>query len=356
METESDGEDLMAGEETSVGEMLRETADRLFGVHCDTVTQRAADAGTWPARLWAAVEEAGLHRALVPESAGGFGVAVADALSLLKIAGSHAAPLPLPETMLASWLLASAGLAIPDGALSVGPVRADESLKLTPEGHLSGTLTRIPWARDVVQLVVLVGDKVVLAGRETWSVEPGENVAREPRDTVRLNGSVTVVGAATMTAADLIAIGAAMRTQQIAGALTRLTEMTTQYAQDRVQFGRPLGKFQAVQQNLAILAGQTAAAVAAADLAAEAVADGLKILPIAAGKARAGEAAGIAAAIAHQVHGAIGFTLEHNLQFLTRRLWSWRDEFGKDAVWQRLLGRHMANVGANALWAEITAA
>jgi acyl-CoA dehydrogenase len=147
-----------------------------------------------------------------------------------------------------------------------------------------------------------------------------------------------------------------MRTQQIAGALTRLTEMTTQYAQERVQFGRPLGKFQAVQQNLAVLAGQTAAAVAAAGLAADAVASGLKILPIAAGKARAGEAAGIGAAIAHQVHGAIGFTLEHNLQFLTRRLWSWRDEFGKDSVWQRRLGRHMAEIGADGVWAAITAA
>jgi acyl-CoA dehydrogenase len=356
VETEGDGENLMVTEDVSVGDMLRETADRLFQVHCDTATQRAADAGTWPAALWVAVEEAGLHRALVPESVGGFGVAVPDALSLLKVAGSHAAPLPLPETMLASWLLAGAGLALPDGALSIGPVRPDESLTLTPAGHLSGTLTRIPWARDVAHLVVLTGGKILLAGRDIWSVEPGENVAREPRDTVRFDGSITAVGAATMTAADLIAIGAAMRTQQIAGALTRLTEMTTQYAQDRVQFGRPLGKFQAVQQNLAVLAGQTAAAVAAADLAAEAVAGGLKMLPIAAGKARAGEAAGIAAAIAHQVHGAIGFTLEHNLQFLTRRLWSWRDEFGKDSVWQRLLGRHVAKVGANALWAEITAA
>ncbi len=67
-----------------MGEMLRETADRLFQMHCDTVTRRMADQGTWPAALWAAVEEAGLHRALVPEEAGGFGVAVADALSLLK--------------------------------------------------------------------------------------------------------------------------------------------------------------------------------------------------------------------------------------------------------------------------------
>jgi alkylation response protein AidB-like acyl-CoA dehydrogenase len=154
----------------------------------------------------------------------------------------------------------------------------------------------------------------------------------------------------------LLAAGAALRTQQIAGALARLTEMTVHYAQDRVQFGRPIGKFQAVQQNLAMLAGQAAAAVAGADLAAGALADGIAVLPIAAGKARAGEAAGIGAGIAHQVYGAIGFTFEHHLHFLTRRLWSWRDEFGKDAAWNRLLGLHMARAGADRLWAEITAA
>jgi alkylation response protein AidB-like acyl-CoA dehydrogenase len=222
--------------------------------------------------------------------------------------------------------------------------------------HVSGTITRVPWARDVDRLVVLAGSQVALVGKESWSIEAGENVAREPRDTVRLNGVAVAAGPTNTTASDLIAVGAAMRTQQIAGALTRLTGMTTQYAQDRVQFGRPLGKFQAVQQNLAVLAGQAAAAMAAAGLAAEAVANGVKILPIAAGKARAGEAAGIAAAIAHQVHGAIGFTFEHNLHFLTRRLWSWRDEFGKDSAWNRLLGRHMAQAGADNLWAEITAA
>jgi len=343
----------------NVGDMLRETADRLFQAHCDTATQRAADQGTWPAALWSAIAEAGLPRALVPEEAGGFGVAVADALSLLKVAGAHAVPLPLAETMLASWLLAGAGIAVPDGPLTAGPVREGERVSLTPAGGgwcVSGTITRVPWARNVDRFVILANARVALVGRESWSIETGENVAREPRDTVRLDGVATAVGATKATVSDLIAVGAAMRTQQIAGALTRLTEMTTQYAQDRVQFGRPIGKFQAVQQNLAVMAGQTAAAVAAADLAAEAVADGIRILPIAAGKARAGEAAGIAAAIAHQVHGAIGFTFEHNLHFLTRRLWSWRDEFGKDTVWNRLLGRHMAQAGADGLWAEITAA
>ncbi len=342
----------------TIGDMLRETAGRLFQAHCDTATQRLADQGTWPVALWAAVEEAGLHRALVPEDAGGFGVPVADALSLLKVAGAHALPLPLAETMLASWLLAGAGLDIPDGPLTAGPVRDGESVVLTPDKggwHVSGTLTRIAWARDVDRMVVLAGARIALVGKDSWTIEPGENVAREPRDTVRFDGEAIAVGETSITAGALIAVGAAMRTQQIAGALTRLTEMTTQYAQDRVQFGRPIGKFQAVQQNLAVMAGQTAAAVAAADLSAEAVANGVKILPIAAGKARAGEAAGIVAGIAHQVHGAIGFTFEHNLHFLTRRLWSWRDEFGKDAVWQRRLGRHMAASGADQLWAEITA-
>jgi acyl-CoA dehydrogenase len=343
----------------SEGGMLRETADRLLQAHCDTATKRSADQGTWPAALWSAVEAAGLHRALVPEAAGGFGVSVTDALSLLIVAGAHAAPIPLAETMLASWLLAGAGLDIPDGPLTAGPVRDGETVTLTAMEngwHVSGTITRVPWGRDVDRLVVLAGDRVALVGKESWSIEPGENVAREPRDTIRLNGAAIAAGPTTVTASDLIAVGAAMRTQQIAGALTRLTEMTTQYAQDRVQFGRPLGKFQAVQQNMAVLAGQAAAATAAAGLAAEAVADGVKILPIAAGKARAGEAAGIAAAIAHQIHGAIGFTFEHDLHFLTRRLWSWRDEFGKDAAWHRLVGRHMAGAGADRLWAEITAA
>jgi acyl-CoA dehydrogenase len=363
LEAARDGEILMTDHEHSIGDMLRETADRLFRAHCDTATQRTADQGTWPAALWVAIEEAGLHRALVPEQAGGFGVTVPDALSLLKVAGAHAAPVPLAETMLASLLLAGAALEIPNGPATVGPVRDDEAVTLdraAEEWVLSGTMSRIPWARDASHMAVLAQHAgkpwVALVGRQSWTVEAGENIAREPRDTVRLHGSVIAAGPSDVNPSRLIAIGAAMRAQQIAGALTRLTEMCVQYAQDRVQFGRPLGKFQAVQQNLAVLAGQTAAAVAAADLAAEAVADATRILPIAAGKARAGEAAGIAAAIAHQVHGAIGFTSEHALHLLTRRLWSWRDEFGKEPKWNMMLGRHMAQAGADALWAEITAA
>jgi acyl-CoA dehydrogenase len=302
-----------------------------------------------------------LTKALLPEDAGGFGIGIVDALTLLRVAAAHAAPVPLAETMLAGWLLARAGIVVPDGVLSLGPVRAAEQAVLTQDGdgwRISGTLTRVPWARHASALAVLArqGDAcwVALVAPDSWTLGRGENTAHEPRDTVHLDGAVIAAAPVALSCDELQAAGAAIRTQQMAGALTRLTDITVQYAQDRVQFGKPIGKFQAIQQNLAVLAGQTAAAVAGADIAADALADGPRIMPIAAGKARAGDAAGIGAGIAHQVHGAIGLTFEHNLHFLTRRLWAWRDEFGRDAVWQRLLGLRMAQAGADQLWPAIT--
>jgi acyl-CoA dehydrogenase len=349
----------LTGDDASTRDMLRDTASRLLEAECQPRTLRDAEQGVWPAAAWAALAEAGLHRAMVPETAGGFGVSIPDALSLLRVTAEYALPLPLAETMLASWLLAQAGLPIPDGPLTVAPVTLSDSVVLS-NGTLSGTAARVPWGRNAVAAAVLLRQQdqtiVALVPRASWRLDTGENVAREPRDTLRFDGPVSHVGATWLDPGSFRAIGAAVRSQQIAGALVRLTAMTTQYAQDRVQFGRPIGKFQAVQQNLAILAGQAAAATAAADLAAEAIGDDIRVLPIAAAKARTGEAAGVGAAIAHQVHGAIGFTFEHSLHFLTRRLWSWRDEFGNEAEWNRFVGRHMAEAGADRLWAEIVAA
>ena len=335
----------------STRDLLRETATRQFQDLCQPAALRAAETGAWPKALWDAVEETGLPRALVPEAAGGHGVDFADAMVIVSAAGRFALPLPLPETMLAGWLLARAGVPVPEGPLTIALVDA------RPHGQTPVHATRVPWGRDHTTIVALdETGHVTLWPRAFCRVTPGENIAGEPRDTIMFAGEPGPRGNARLHRHEPRALGAVLRAQQIAGALERLTEMTVQYALDRVQFGRPLGKFQAVQQNLAILAGQTAAARAAADMAAEAVGDTLRLLPIAAAKARCGEAAGIGAAIAHQVHGAIGFTHEHSLHFLTKRLWSWRDEFGNETVWNRLLGHHMARAGAEHFWAEITAA
>jgi len=132
--------------------------------------------------------------------------------------------------------------------------------------------------------------------------------------------------------------------------------LSTRYANDRVQFGQPIAKFQAIQQQLALLAEQAAAALVAVESAVSAVAAGRPsaALAVAVAKIRTGEAAGKVAEIAHQVHGAIGFTHEHSLHRLTRRLWSWRDEFGTESRWSQELGREVMSAGANTLWPTIT--
>ena len=349
------------------GELLAATVERLLAAHCTSAQWLEAERGMWPGALWAALEAAGLTRALLPEESGGVGLDPAQALALVRALGRHAAPAPLAETMMAGWLLAGAGLDIPDGPLTIIASRREDGLILERQEagwHLGGLARRVPWGRHAVAAAALVekGGEILVAlvPSAGWTATQGANLALEPRDDltldVRLESTAVAPAAAGTDAACLHRLGAAMRCLAMAGALETVLAMCVEYVQQRVQFGRPIGKFQAIQQNLAILAGQSVAAGAAADFAAEGFAAGLPPSAIAAAKARAGEAAGIAAGIAHQVHGAIGFAQEHRLHFFTKRLWSWRDEFGNEAEWSLLLGRLAAASGGDRLWPEIIAA
>ncbi len=332
--------------------LLHESAARIIATVVTPAVLAAAERGAFAREAWDAVAEAGLHLALLPEDAGGFGVPTAEALGLLRVAGRHALPLPLAETMLAGWLLAGAGLPVPSGrlAFATGP-------EFGAAGHLAGTAHGVAWGRDADAVAVLAArdgtPHVALVTTGFASVQM-QNIAREPRDALSFDVIPELVAPSPISALQLRAAAAATRALLIAGALERVTAMTTQYALDRSQFGRPIGRFQAVQHSLAVLAAQTAAAVAASDIAAEAFAT-LSIPAIAAAKARAGEAAGIGAGLAHQIHGAIGFTQEHSLHFFTKRLQAWRDEHGGEAEWSELLGRHLAAAGADALWPSLTA-
>ena len=272
-----------------------------------------------------------------------------DALGLLEVAGRHALALPLADTMLAGWLLAGAGIEVPQGPLTVAP-SSDATLR---DGRAAGRAWAVPWGRHA-GVVVLIDDQVVLLMPGAFTAEPGADIAGDPRDEIVFDAAVPS-GPAAHGATEVRAAGAATRTLLIAGALQAVTDMTVQYANDRSQFGKPIGRHQAVQQSIAVLAGQAAAAAAAAGIAAEAMAHGVDLPAIAAAKARAGEAAGIGAAIAHQVHGAIGFTAEHALHRFTRRLWAWRDAWGNEAEWSARLGRHLAAAGPAGLWPAMTA-
>lgn len=143
------------------------------------------------------------------------------------------------------------------------------------------------------------------------------------------------------------------RTAQIAGALQSALERSIAYVLERKQFGRPIGQFQAVQQQLALFGAETAAATCASRSAAIAASAGDASFQIAAAKLRANQAIGIATATAHQVHGAIGFTWEYALRHATQRLWSWRSEYGNDRYWSEQLGRVVIDRGADNFWNDL---
>jgi acyl-CoA dehydrogenase len=351
--------------------MLLETMGRLFEDKCDKRTVDAAETGAFAADLWTAVAETGVPLAALPESAGGADAEWADLFYVLRVAGRFSAPIPLAETMLAGWVAASSGLDPVDGPMAVGPVRASYKLTLARDGNgwrLTGVASRIPYARHA-ERTILIADgpdgemAVALDGTGGADVAVGKNIANEARDTLtyvdtRLSADAARPLGGGVSRAALYRRGALARATMMSGALENAMDLGCTYAQQRVQFGRPISKFQAVQHNLAMLASQAAAAVAAANqgIAALDKDEETQEFRIAIAKTRVGEAATMAAELAHQVHGAIGFTKEYALQLSTRRLWSWREEFGADPEWAAKLGAYFCAKGADSLWPTLTAA
>jgi len=348
--------------------MIVETVERLLDAACDAAAIAAVERGEPATGVWQALAGSGIDRAWLPEAAGGIDASLADVCAIVRLAGRFAAPVPLADTLLAGHLLAAAGAAPEAGmlALSLAPVTgADLALE---NGRISGARPRVPFARHSVALVLHLdtgdGERLAVVAPDRARIETRQNLAGEPLDTLHLD-AVEPAALHPMPAgwsADALRLaGALLRAQAMTGALERILAMSVQYAQEREAFGRPIAKFQAVQQNLAVLAGEVAAATAASDgamlaAAAHGFADERAVRAVAAAKIRVGEAAGAGAAIAHQVHGAMGFTFEHRLHQFTRRLWSWRDEYGQESEWAIRLGRLVAAAGAEALWPSLTAA
>lgn len=343
--------------------IVLEQADRLFQQHVNKEILSAADGGAWPAELWAAIEDAGLPLAMVPETAGGVGLAAADVANLIRRAAFHSVPLPLAETMIANRLWTDAGGEPLEGAATLGPTNQSDQLTLKSSGkgwRLNGVARHVPWGLQSTALIFARDGNG--AGHLARVPAPAaanlntrrRNVAYEPRDELSFNDlelvSDDVRPAPDYLTEGLMPFGAAIRSQQMVGGMERCLDYALTYANERVQFGRPIAKFQAVQHMLAIAAGHFAAASAAADALTESERLGDDCFAVAIAKSRCGEAAGQVAAVCQQVHGAMGFTQEHPLHFASRRLWSWRDEWGAETYWQEIIGRAICAVGGEGFW------
>ncbi|MDC0238195.1 acyl-CoA dehydrogenase family protein [Gammaproteobacteria bacterium] len=304
-------------------DLILDTAERVFTDHCNKAVRDEAESGLaddqrglFPEDLWAVVKEAGLHQVGGEES----GSTLVDAFRVIRLAGKVALPMPFAEILVSNRFFQG------------------EGLTTVAEGSIA------PWARRAMRVVTDDGQLVT-----EFDVVQGANLAGEPRDEIVFEEFESIE-----LPPNFRAIMAMTRVASMCGGLEKLLELTIDYVGERKQFGRPISGFQAVQHNVARMAGEVAASIRASDAAIEAMDTNRFVLQVAAAKVRVGEAAGIVAEIAHQAHGAMGFTHEHELHQYTRRLWAWRDEYGHETEWQQLIGREVAAVGAERAWALIS--
>jgi acyl-CoA dehydrogenase len=342
--------------------IVAETAEKIFADLADAQTINRDKKGSWKAPLWQALTEAGLPLAWVPEDCGGSGASVAEGFSVLSAAGRFAVAVPLAETMLAGWLLAQAKITSPEGTMTVAPAGPRDRIALNADGTLSGRARGVPFAKDAKHIAVLAqgagGLSIALVDTAKCQIDAGLNLASEGNDTVTLANVAPLAIKPAPKGFDqtaLMLMGGVARSLQIAGALESMLDVSVRYSNERVAFEKKISKFQAVQHNLAKLAGESAAALAAATSAADTLAnnsafDDAAFLEAVSAKIRCAEAAEKGAAIAHQVHGAIGFTIEHILHRYTLRALAWRDDFGSESYWAVELGKRVAARGADELW------
>lgn len=292
--------------------LLLDALTKLLAAGCSTTTVRAAETGTVCADLHRAISEAGFLDAMLPEDAGGAGLALADAFPLVMACGEHLLPLPFAETMVARALVHARGLRLPEEALVVlsagGPLLPQSGLATHALMDVDGELQLLPLrdAESLFRLPLRVPDR---------SAAPVMRMAGA--------GAEPGLAAAAITAA------------LMAGAMKRVLAMTLEYIGQREQFGRKIGQFQAVQQQAAVLAEE----VLSVQVAARTGFGGstFTLARSAMAKTRASEAAHRVCDIAHALHGAIGATLEYDLQLFTRRIKHWQLAFGGESYWSRRL-------------------
>lgn len=339
--------------------LVRELNAR-FSASCTHEVVEAAE-HTWNRELWQGVVADGFATVGVPEDAGGSGGTVIDACAVLRAAGAYSVPLPLAESgLLAGWLAARTGT-LPQGFVTTAPCRQPVSATTVGPGEviLSGEVRGVPWARQADHIAVLIDTPrpgAAIARRDAVIIEESANLAGEPRDAVRFTEAPVPVRELPpgVSSSELFLLGALSRAALISGAIERTVDLTLRYTSERRQFGRPVGRFQAVQQHLVTLAEVSALTRMAVESAAMTVAGGGGDYEVAAAKSVANHSAAVAAKAAHQAHGAMGMTREYPLHQLSRRLWSWSTEYGNARYWSRKLGALVTEVGADGLYPLIT--
>lgn len=310
--------------------MFADAIEEIFKDHCTPLVVRAIESGESPTVLWSAIADAGFLELLTPQADGGAGLPLAELFPILTTLGRYAMPAPIAQSIVARALLNSRKAEIPTGMLTLAP-----AMRRMEDGRIMCPL--VPFG--------MMADHVIAGDGDSLLLLPCSGALRAPTGVrgslvATLSWSAGIEVERVPRHADaLAAFGAALHAALLAGAMQRVFDMTLRYANDRSQFGKSIGKFQAIQHQISVMAEHVAAASIAAEAAFQRDAATPALLASAIAKSRSSEATVLVASIAHAVHGAIGVTEEYDLQLFTRRLHEWRIAHGAEAYWNQYVGR-----------------
>jgi acyl-CoA dehydrogenase len=312
--------------------MLADAFEQLIAEQCDLARVRRIEAGESPGEVWDLIADSGFLDALVAEAHGGAGLSSRDIADLIVACGRHVLPVPVGQTMIARAVLADAGVTAPNGAITFA-----ESSHAQTENSIAisaipfGLTAQWVWITTKTGALLLPAESAQQARSGGFgSLDADLRWSALPSEAIRCNLPLGF---------DARLAGAAITAALMAGAMQKAGEMTIDYANQRVQFGKPIGKLQAIQQQLSVMCEQMYAARTAALIGLEGATHRIDAARAATAKSRASEAAVALAAISHGVHAAIGITAEYDLQMFTRRLYEWRRHYGAETYWNAVLGQ-----------------
>ncbi|MEU1525451.1 acyl-CoA dehydrogenase family protein [Nocardia rhamnosiphila] len=341
-------------------ELVAATAEMVARVGVDTATPAAGP----DTALWTALTEAGFTGIGISEESDGSGGTLADALAVVSAAvGGGAVTMLIEHTVLARWLTARCGITLATRTATIALAGPECTVAESDAGPvLDGTITGVVHGSAAEVLVILL-DSARPGQREPSialvsptapgvTVTPGTDlVGAALDDFVFESAPVEAYAECPVGAAEVEQRGALAYSVALAAAAGAVRDATVRYATERSQFGRPLTKFQAVQQRLAGLAASTALMETAAESAvAEDAAGGSPArirCAVAAAKVVTAVSAREVAAAGHQIHGAIGFTSEHHLGRATTALWAWRGRYGSENPWTGVLAEEILDHGTD---------
>lgn len=300
--------------------------------------------------LWRSFVDSGFDLALVPEALGGSGLCLSDVAAIPRACGYFAAPAPLFESMVARGMVAGDGESLPDGSIALG-LAADRDGRITAQG--------VTWGASSNYVMLLGAEdgvpKAMLLRTADAQCSPHAGLLPSGETDMVWQGTDALMVWDLPVGTEPLSLYAGLACIQAAGAMERVLDISIRYVQERIQFGRSISGFQAIQQQLALMAEDVFAARMASSWLCDSPSAVPSMAAVPAAKVVIGEAASRVSALAHAVHGAMGIAQEYELHLFTKRLLRWRAVGGSESYWSERVGHQLLG-GDSAAWTYVCAA